>query len=482
MIKFLRIFFILLLGIPIFTHAQISFSEIMYDLEGADSGREWVKIFNDKNEAVDLSGWRLREDNTNHSLNLFQGENILSAQGCAIIADNAEKFLIDWPGFSGTIFDSSFSLNNAGEKLILLDNAGNEADFVVYNSDYGAGGDGRSLQKTGETWSAANAVPKNCGQPDSGSAPINQPLNSESSGSIIPLENPLSIKAMAGQDKTAVAGAEMEFKGEAYGLKNEPLENARYLWIFGDGTQKEGKTARHTYYFPGVYQAVLNVSSGYYSVSDYLKITVIANELFISEVKPVSGNSSWIEIHNPSNETIDISYFVLKSQGKKFVFPDSTFILPKSFLVVAESVSAISPALISGEVEFLNSAGSSADLFSYSGLLKVNESFNKINGQTQIIVAFESPGKETAGPPLKQDILPSSLPQKINQPPVVQPSSVKPAVNQDKDIVSAVAANTVKAEEGAKNNAWFWFLASLGMGIFSAVGFVFIKTNAIQDR
>jgi len=467
-------------------HARVSFNEIMYDLEGADSGREWVKIFNNGNEVVDLSGWKLREDNTNHSLNLFQGENILPARSCAIIADNVGKFLIDWPGFSGTIFDSSFSLNNTGEKLILLDNVGSEADSAVYNSEWGAGGNGQSLQKIGEAWSAVNAIPENCGQAGSGNAPINQSLNLEPSGLITPLENSLSIKATAGQDKIAVAGAETEFKGEAFGLKNEPLENARYLWIFGDGTQKEGKKARHAYYFPGIYQAVLNVSSGYYSASAYLKITVIPNELYISEIKPAGRDSSWIEIHNPSSETIDISDWVLKSNGKKFVFPDSTYILPESFLVVAESVSAISPALISGETEFLYPTGFLADKFSYNGLLKANESFNRIFGQTRIIIAFESPGKKAAEFSPKQDISPSLLLQKNDQRFLVEPSAtseIKPlnqSLSQDKNIASTVNADVFEAAEDSKNSAWFWFLISLGMGILSAAGFIFIKTN--QER
>ena len=49
------------------------------------------------------------------------------------------------------------------------------------------------------------------------------------------------ISAKAGEDKTAVAGADIVLEGKAYGFKKEPLENARYLWILGDWSYKEGK-------------------------------------------------------------------------------------------------------------------------------------------------------------------------------------------------------------------------------------------------
>ena len=49
------------------------------------------------------------------------------------------------------------------------------------------------------------------------------------------------ISAKAGEDKTAVAGADIVLEGSAYGFKKEPLENARYVWTLGDGSYKEGE-------------------------------------------------------------------------------------------------------------------------------------------------------------------------------------------------------------------------------------------------
>src|SRR4051812_27298350 len=94
--------------------AQVVINEVMYDLPGTDTGREWIEVYNGGSSSVDLSGWKLFEASTTHALTNVSGGTTLSAGGYAIIADDASKFLIDWPSFAGTLFDSVFSLSNTG--------------------------------------------------------------------------------------------------------------------------------------------------------------------------------------------------------------------------------------------------------------------------------------------------------------------------------------------------------------------------------
>lgn len=139
----------------------LQINEIMYDLPGSDSGREWIELFQEEKECVNLSGWKLYEGGTNHRLNLYQGQMILCAGEYAIIADKPEKFLADNHGFSGTIIDSSFSLSNTGETLALKDSAGTIIENISYNSDLGAKGNGKSLERNSTGWfeSIANSTP-----------------------------------------------------------------------------------------------------------------------------------------------------------------------------------------------------------------------------------------------------------------------------------------------------------------------------------
>ena len=150
-----------LLLLPGVTSAQVLVSEIMYDLEGSDTDREWIEIYNTSSEAIDISTWKLFEGNTNHGLSVTQGSESLAAGGYAIIVDSPAKFLADWPSYEGTVLDSSFSLNNAGETLILrcCGKELSDIDSVSYASDGGANGDGSSLHRSGSTLSPGKPSP-----------------------------------------------------------------------------------------------------------------------------------------------------------------------------------------------------------------------------------------------------------------------------------------------------------------------------------
>ncbi len=140
--------------------AELLINEVMYDLKtGTDDGREWIEIFNNGNVSVDLASYRFFEADTNHKLILFQGNQNIEAQSYAVIASNPVKFRADWPSFSGTIFDSTFSLGNSGETLALKDKDLNIIDQYVYNSSLGAKGDGKSLQRKVNFWVAASPTP-----------------------------------------------------------------------------------------------------------------------------------------------------------------------------------------------------------------------------------------------------------------------------------------------------------------------------------
>jgi len=139
--------------------AQVILNEIMYDLPGADTGREWVEIFNNSDAEADLSSFKFFEADTNHKLKLTQGSANIFPRGYAIIVSDPVKFKIDWPSFSGTIFDSSFSLSNDGEILAIKDENFNIIDQSIYNSAMGARGDGKSLQKISGVWIGAMPTP-----------------------------------------------------------------------------------------------------------------------------------------------------------------------------------------------------------------------------------------------------------------------------------------------------------------------------------
>jgi len=304
----------------------------MYNPEGSDTGKEWIEIYNNGDEQIDLTGWKLFENNTNHKINPGEdGEGLnLPPNTFGIIVDNVAKFKENYGSFDGLIFDSVFSLSNTGEVLIIRDSDLNDIDSVDYISDWGANGDGQTLQIIdgnwvvgGSTMGGENSLSLNSsgdvGSGDGGSS------NSPSSG-----KNSITkfmIYADAGVDRKVIVGADTMFEAKAFGLDDKPLENARYVWSFGEGTRSEGKNILHTYNYPGEYVVILNVSSGEYSASDRVVVKAVPAEIVISSVDIINN---FIEIYNKSSYEINLSWWRIKSGKDYFTLPKDTVILPNN--------------------------------------------------------------------------------------------------------------------------------------------------------
>lgn len=144
--KYFTVTAFLVFFLPLLVSAQVVISEVMYNPDGLDSGREWIEIKNISSQDIDIASWKFRENSINHSINLISGASVLSPGQFAVIADNADVFLADNPSFSGNLFDSSFSLSNSGERLSILNDTLKEVDYVNYFDDWGASGTDETLQ------------------------------------------------------------------------------------------------------------------------------------------------------------------------------------------------------------------------------------------------------------------------------------------------------------------------------------------------
>jgi hypothetical protein len=124
----------------------------MYNPSGSDDDNEWIEVYNNDTFDCDISDWNLFESNTNHRLTLQQGSMTIPAGNYAIMTDNATNFLVNHPGFNGTVIKCSFSFNNDGEYIALKDYSSNIVDDVTYNSSYGGDGTNRTLERKGNDW------------------------------------------------------------------------------------------------------------------------------------------------------------------------------------------------------------------------------------------------------------------------------------------------------------------------------------------
>lgn len=136
-------------------------SEIMYDLDGSDSGREWIEVYNAGSEAVEVlagSGantWRFF-DGSNHILNLVNGTSTIAVSEYFIIASDAQNFLTEHPGFALAVFDTVMSLGNSSSTVALsFDGGQSQGISSDYDSAWGANGNGKTLEKINLTQESA---------------------------------------------------------------------------------------------------------------------------------------------------------------------------------------------------------------------------------------------------------------------------------------------------------------------------------------
>ncbi|MFZ5559328.1 MAG: lamin tail domain-containing protein [Patescibacteria group bacterium] len=339
------IFVVVLFFIPRIVSGAVVINEIMYDLEGSDTDREWVEVFNNSDTAVDLTDWKLWEGGTNHKLTAFRGGAVLSPNAYAVIADKPDKFLIDNPSYSGIIFDSTFSLSNEGENLILKDKNLITIDEVLYSSSWGAKGNGRSLQRKdpAETnWGSGVPTPGalNNISPEEAGEETKKPETPT-----IPMGNNPPI-AEAGDNIIAFINQEIKFDG----TKSSDPDNDElaYSWNMGDGKLVEKPGFAYKYNYPGTYLVTLMVYDGFYYVSDTITVKIQTGQITINEFLPnPSGKDEeeeWIEIYNDSDSIVDISGWQLDdivSGSQPFVFSENTLIAPKSYIVFSRQITGI---------------------------------------------------------------------------------------------------------------------------------------------
>jgi hypothetical protein len=343
-----------------FVSANFTINEIMYDLkEGSDTGREWVEVYNNSENSLDLATFKFFEANTNHALILSQGDTNIPSHGYAIISSDPVKFKIDWPDFVGSIFDSSFSLSNTGESLGIKDMDLNTVDEYVYNTDMGGGADGNSLQKISGSWKGAIPTPgvtnENVSIPATVVAVTSGNSNTDTSTSSVESSSSSEVNTVKVEkykiqtniisSKHAFVGVSTVLEANTTGVNKEKITYGKYFWNFGDGEFKEIKSTNfsnlekvnHKYLYPGEYIVSLEYYQNMYIDSDKpdavykTTITIVPTDIVLSKFG--DAKDFFIEITNNTKYNFDISNWILKSKNRSFVIPKNTEISSKNKII-----------------------------------------------------------------------------------------------------------------------------------------------------
>lgn len=154
-----------------------------------------------------------------------------------------------------------------------------------------------------------------------------------------PYAPPPSISIHAGADRTVFVGADSAFNAQVLGFENEPIENARVVWSFGDGSRAEGARVMHHFLYPGTYIVSVTAVSGHYSATDRIQITAIPAKISIPEV-----THEYIALKNESGIEVDIGGWLLFSAGTQFQFPPHTIIADGQTVLISNKRTGLSGA------------------------------------------------------------------------------------------------------------------------------------------
>lgn len=332
--KFFYTLIALLCCAPIHAHAAIVITEVMYNPDGADTGNEWIELYNSGASAVTLvagsSGWKVNDGSNHNLVDPADGEGrgtlTIAAGGLFVLTSNPAQFIASHSG-SYTVIKSAISLNNTAATLSFTDNTGVVHDSVSYASELGASDDGNSLHRSGSTFTASAPTPGSFTETIFSSQSSNSQTSSVTSTStastsaasttFIP-----SITVKAESDGAALVGAGTLFEASAFGIKGEALtSNVRYVWNFGDGGSAEGKRVFHTFRYPGSYVVWVTAAHNYYSGSARTMVEAIMPEVLLR----AEGDGS-LTVVNESPGELNIGLWSLSEGGISFIIPEDTFV------------------------------------------------------------------------------------------------------------------------------------------------------------
>jgi len=157
------VFFVVLFSLS-FVLGEVRINEVMYDPTGNDVGNEWVELYNNGTEAINITGWKFITRNSDHDLKIppaknGRGDMLIYPKNYTIICQKAENFSNNYLNYTGSIIDSSWEelSNSVNETLILK----NSSDYIIQELVYSgnSSNEGKSLQYISNSWQSCTPTP-----------------------------------------------------------------------------------------------------------------------------------------------------------------------------------------------------------------------------------------------------------------------------------------------------------------------------------
>ncbi|MCX6274594.1 MAG: CotH kinase family protein [Bacteroidetes bacterium] len=98
---------------------QIIVSEINYNSDSASNSGDWFELHNMTSSNLDISGWKVKDDNDQHELK-FPVTTTIAANGYLVVAEDTAKFRLQHPSVTNVIGQTGFNLSDGGDQIRLF--------------------------------------------------------------------------------------------------------------------------------------------------------------------------------------------------------------------------------------------------------------------------------------------------------------------------------------------------------------------------
>tara|TARA_B100000745_G_scaffold292684_1_gene233824 strand:+ start:8019 stop:9188 length:1170 start_codon:yes stop_codon:yes gene_type:complete len=299
---------------PATASAEVYISEIAWMGNSESANYEWIEFYS--TEVTSLEGWSLTAVDGTPDVSLSGEINgVLLLERNEVALSSPADIL-----YAG-------ALENSGEILILTNADGVEVDRVDGSSNWSSvGGDNatkETAQYTNGVWKTASPTP-GAVETIKEEIVVEEVTSSYTKPELV-LDFPKEIRIVAGNE--AVFYAKI---GDTDGTR---FDSATVVWNFGDGTRIQGNNIYHVYEYPGTYIAKVTGRYGREEVSQRVVVTVHESEISFSYI-----DQNVVRIENGDKEELDISRWRVVSEENIFQFPEETFIMGETSLMLSHKV------------------------------------------------------------------------------------------------------------------------------------------------
>lgn len=321
---------------------------------------EWVEIYNQTNQPINLKNWTLRDRNS--GIRISSNDLMLAGNSYLVISSDISInnfYVIP----SNVVVVNIPALNNTGDDVVIRDQYGRRIDSLAYSPDWG-GNNGTSLERIRMDGTSTFSTNWESSLDPSGATPGK--LNS-----VIPKDFDLSVESVELDPASAMLGSSVVIKAEIFN-KGELSANGAsvnyYIDLNDDGqlTQNELIGSQNVSNLSSgattiVEQTFQPVSSGGYNIfaevifaqderpennidSEFLNVlpepiergVVVINEIMFA---PVGGEPEWIEVYNRTTQPYNLSGWRVRDLSSGGTINSSLVINPGEYAVIADDSS-----------------------------------------------------------------------------------------------------------------------------------------------